>query len=129
MDSAQNLPNSGVRLKGVEVTLTGAFARVSRAELAAAIRAHQGRVSRRLTANTGVVVVGEQTLPVRRDGRINRKLESALKRREAGQRLEILREPEFLARLGLIDPDAGFVRRYTLQQLSETAGVPRRRIQ
>ena len=65
---------------------------------------------------TGLLIVGQEGLPLRKDGRLSRKLQLA---RRLGRvyPIEVITEGEFLARLGLESPTS--FRRLSTSQLSQ----------
>jgi len=114
-------------LRGVRIALTGRFASMSQAELAAVIEEFGGRHVHSPRRDTDWLVVGAEGLPLRKDGRPHTSLEKARTLRAAGYRIEIVSEEQFLDRIGLGRPDSRS-RGYTLVQLSRILDVPGRRI-
>jgi cytochrome c-type biogenesis protein CcmH/NrfG len=110
-------------LQGKRIAFTGKLASLSRSSAAALVRAHGGEFAPLVTEHTSMLVVGQEGWPLRKDGRLTRKLEKAKALRQK-RRLEILTEAELLRRLGL---EQGF-QKLTTAQVSEALRIPGKRV-
>jgi tetratricopeptide (TPR) repeat protein len=116
-------------LEGLCVALTGAMISMTRAEAIALVRRYGGRFSSLVTADTSLLVVGEQGWPLKPSGRLTNKLQHAQKLRQQGRRIEILGEESFLQRVGLHQRAESVCRSYSLVELVRLLGVSRRLVQ
>jgi tetratricopeptide (TPR) repeat protein len=107
------------------VAFAGRLASLTATDAATLVQAHGGRCVPRVTRSTTLLVVGQDGLPLRRDGRLNSQLEKAQSLRRNGC-LTILTEAEFLTRLGK-DTGAGH-QHLTTAQLCQVLQVTGRRI-
>lgn len=116
-------------LRGKRVAFAGRFASITRDE-AAELAANAGAVPvPRAGDDTAFVVVGDETWPVRDDGRIADNLERAYRLRQGGAAVEVIGESDFLERLGLkAEAPSPTGHEYTTTQLSRILKLPRRRI-
>src|SRR5215831_12332152 len=115
-------------LKGKRVTFTGRLASMNRAEAVALVRAHGGVFVSNLSRRTSVLVVGQDGWPLQKDGRLTSKLQCARAFEQAGQRITILSEVEFLSRLGLEARTEEVRRLYSTAQLSSLLKIPGDRV-
>ncbi|MHB8957073.1 MAG: tetratricopeptide repeat protein [Pirellulaceae bacterium] len=115
-------------LRGIRVALEGRFASLTRAQLADVIRQTGGNVDRSLGPHTGLLVLGQATLPLEDLRRWRQRVEEVQRLPLAGPRIEVLGEEEFLAELGLIDDGHAIRRRYTIGQLARILGISAVRI-
>jgi tetratricopeptide (TPR) repeat protein len=111
-------------LQGRRVALVGKLASMSRRDAEQLIRSHGGILVATVDSDTALAVVSDDTSDLaklsadfgRFDGEI----------RSAGQasRIEVVRESDFWARLGLVDAGEGVARLYTPAMLAELLRVP-----
>src|SRR5262245_18858298 len=101
---------------------------MTRAEATDLIRAHGGEFVASVNRRTCFLVVGQESWPLQKDGRLTRRLRQAHELQHAGSSLTILAEDELLNRLGAHLGADGVQRRYTLAQLVELLDVPRTRV-
>ena len=120
--------SSNVSLAGKCVAVTGRLASLERSEAARLIESAGGEYAPRVTGRCDLLVVGQQGWPLRKDGRLTRNLSRARALRRAGAEIEILREDEFLERLGLSELGSGIRRRYTLEELCRLCQLPAGRV-
>ena len=121
-------PQADSPLAGAIVAFTGRLAAMTRTEAAELVRAHGGVFAQAVTAHTRMLVVGEEGWPLKRDGRLTRKLSLARTLQHRGRQLEILREAEFLYRLGVEGLEENISRHYSLPQLTRILGIRRDRL-
>lgn len=107
-------------LKGKQVAITGKLAAMTRREAIALIAACGGEFVPAVSPATNVLLVGQGCWPLRKDGRIPRRLQKARQ-----LQIAIVNEDELLAQLGRSD---GVHRLYTLAQLLDLVNVPRPRV-
>ena len=107
-------------LAGQFVALRGRLAWMTRAEALALVRAHGGEWVASVTPRTSILVLGQASGPLGKDGRPSRWLLQARKLERQGT-LNILAEDAFLARLGQESPPNA--QRLTTAQLSQVLGV------
>lgn len=115
-------------LQGRRVAFTGRLASMTRPEAADLIRAHGGTFVTSVTRRTSMLVVGQEGWPLRKDGSLSEKLETARHLQEGGCDVAILTEEELLQRLGLEAASSDIHRRFTLAQLGRLLKVPRDRL-
>lgn len=115
-------------LAGTQVALTGRLAALPRAAAVELIRSLGGEYTPSVRSGTGLLVVGLDGWPLRSDGRVSRKLCRARRLQQRGSEVEILREDEWLARLGLHDLCELLCSRYPLDQLSQLLRISGLRI-
>jgi len=118
-------------LRGLEVSITGRLASMSRREAMRRLELAGARYASGPGEKTDVLVVGSGGPPLGEDGLLTRSLCDArtLQRTGgAGRRLRIVQEEELLELLGLQDPREDLGRLYTTEQLSRILDVPARRI-
>ena len=113
------------RLQGKTVAFTGRLASMTRARAAELVREFGGKWVSRVSRCTALLVVGQEGLPLRKDGRLSRKLQMA---RRLGRvcPIEVVTEGELLGRLGL-ESSTSF-RRLSTSQLSQVLKLPGERI-
>jgi tetratricopeptide (TPR) repeat protein len=114
-----SLPGSDDR----RVAITGKLVSMTRSEVAALLRRRGCEYQPRLTRQTTVLVVGEGSLPLRKDGRLSRRLERARRLQQTGHPITILSEHELLAWLGVDGRSDGVRRLYTAAQIAELVGA------
>src|SRR5262249_48851574 len=94
----------------------------------ALVRAHGGIFVSNLSRRTSVLVVGQDGWPLQKDGRLTSKLRCARAFEQAGQRITILSEVEFLSRLGVETRTEEVRRLYSTAQLSSLLKIPGDRV-
>ncbi len=99
---------------------------MTHAQAAAALAGRGASVSRSITRNTTLVVIGADGLPLRGDGRPAAPIEIVDRLRRNGQAVEVISEEEFLGRLGV--SDAPIVGRRTQLELIRLTGVSSARL-
>lgn len=119
---------SAAALQDEVVAIAGRLASLSRAKAQELIAQFGGRFAPRVTRETTLLVVGMQGWPLRADGRVSGKLRKAKRLRESGQPIEIVRESDFLERIGLAQVGDMVCRRYSLDQVARVASVSVERI-
>ena len=107
-------------LVGQLVAFRGRLAWMTRMEALALVRAHGGEWVASVTSRTSLLVLGQASGPLGKDGRPSRWLLQA-RRLESEGALTILAEDAFLARLGLESP--ANTQQLTTAQLSQVLGV------
>jgi len=115
-------------LDGKRVAFTGQLASMTRPEAADLIRAHGGTFITSVTKRTSFLVVGQEGWPLRKDGGLSDKLETAKHLQAAGCNIAILTEEELFERLGMEGSTSGIHKRFTLPQLGRLLKVPRNRL-
>ena len=115
-------------LEGKRVAFTGQLASMTRPEAADLVRAQGGTFVTSVTRTTSHLIVGQDGWPLRKDGSLSDKLQTAQKLQAAGVSIAILTEEELLERLGMEGADSGIHTRFTLAQLVRILKVPRNRL-
>lgn len=118
----------GCALRGAEVAFTGRLASMTRREAEEIVCAHGGRSISFPGRGTDYLVVGQDGWPIRRDGRVSRKLGKARALQKQGHAISLLTEEEFLEKMGFGEHREQIHRLYTLAQLTRILGVPRDRL-
>jgi tetratricopeptide (TPR) repeat protein len=113
-----------VWLKGKNVAFTGRLAALTRAEAISLLEAYGGIHAQAVSAQTDLLIVGQEGLPLTKTGALTPKLERARKLQGAGS-LTILSEEDFLDRLNLAGSSGPVQRRYTTAQLCRLLRIPR----
>ncbi|MCA8956696.1 MAG: tetratricopeptide repeat protein [Planctomycetes bacterium] len=111
-------------VRGCELAITGRLLSMSRDEAIRAIEQQGGTYVASPRPSTGLLVVGSDGPPLRRDGRPTRSLVRARELCRRGAELVIVDEPEFVARLGLGDRGEDLRRLYTVEQLGRILSMP-----
>src|SRR5262245_1145481 len=101
-------------LKNKQVAFTGRLASMTRKEAVHLVNAYGGAFAPSVSRRTSVLVVGQEGWPLRKDGRLSSKLQSARALQRAGAAILILSEEELLLRLGLDQRCEGVRRLYPL---------------
>jgi Tetratricopeptide repeat/MerR HTH family regulatory protein/BRCA1 C Terminus (BRCT) domain len=114
-------------LMGKGVAFTGRLAALTRAEAVALIQAYGGRYISAVNIETHFLIVGQEGLPLTKQGTLTPKLRKARALLADGS-LTILTEEEFLDRLDLAGRSGGVHRRYTSAQLCRLLRIPRPRL-
>src|SRR3954447_179332 len=110
-------------LSGRRVLIAGKLASMPRREAEQLIREHGGELVERGGALANLVVIADDADPKRvaSDGQF---FDDNSRQRIAAGDIELLRESEFWARLGLLDSGHGIERLYTAAMLAELVRVP-----
>ncbi len=116
-------------LAGQRVALTGAMLSMTRAEAVVVVRRCGGEFSPQVSADTSLVVVGEQGWPLKPSGRLTNKLQQARRLQQQGSPLEIVGEEAFLQRVGLHQQAESVCRSYSLVELVRLLGISRRLVE
>jgi tetratricopeptide (TPR) repeat protein len=112
-------------LQDMRVAITGKLALMTKGEAVHMIRTCGGEFAPALDADTSMLVVGQASSPLQRNGQISKTLREAERLKIEGAAITILGESDFLAQLGSMQD----VRRlYTLAQLIELTGLKRGRL-
>jgi tetratricopeptide (TPR) repeat protein len=112
------------RLVGKVIAFAGKLACMTRGEAASLVRARGGAVTPTVNSRTGMVVVGQEGWPLRKNGRLSPNLVRARKLQEKGRAIAVLSEEEFLRYVGL-DAAEDVRRHYTASRLAELLNVSR----
>lgn len=128
MNALDAKPLAGQPLAGRRVAFTGQLASMTRPEAAELIRAHGGTFVTSVTRRTSYLVIGQEGWPLRKNGTLSEKLETARYLQAAGCNIAILAEEELLRRLGLEGSTRGVHKRFSLAQLGRLLKVPRDRL-
>jgi len=112
-------------LKDKQIAITGKLALMTKGEAVHMIRACGGEFVAALDRHTTMLLVGQGSSPLQRNGQISKTLGDANRLVSEGASITILGESEFLEQLGSVHA----VRRlYTLAQLIELTGLKRGRL-
>ena len=124
---------NGKALEGMSVALTGRFASFTQEEMVELIEGLGGEVVREPSADTDLLVIGEDGFALDEDGTPTRNLRRARELETDGAPLRIVGEEEFLSELDLDDRRLAECQQrihhlYTTTQLSRILDVPGRKI-
>jgi tetratricopeptide (TPR) repeat protein len=110
-------------LAGRRVLIAGKLASMPRREAEQLIREHGGELVDRVGETADLIVIPDDADPKRAtvDGPL---FDENSRQRIASGQIELLRESEFWARLGLVDSGRGVERLYTAAMLAELVHVP-----
>lgn len=111
-------------LEGRRVVLAGKLASMSRREADKLIRDHGGLPAATVDAETDVVVVSDETTDLAALAAGASWFDAVTRSAWQEGKLEVVRESEFWARLGLVDSGEGVARLYTPAMLAELLRVP-----
>ena len=111
-------------LEGRRVVLAGKLASMSRREADKLIRTHGGLPVATVDAQTDVVLVSDETTDLAALAADSAAFDEETRAAWQQGKLEVVRESEFWARLGLVDAGEGVARLYTPAMLAELLGVP-----
>jgi tetratricopeptide (TPR) repeat protein len=111
-------------LCGKQVAFTGRLASMTRPEAAKLIEAHGGTFVTIVSRHTAFLVVGQEGLPLTKDGQLSNKLQKA-RQLEGSAGITILSEEEFFDRLGVADRSGGVHRLFNTAQLCRLLRLPR----
>jgi tetratricopeptide (TPR) repeat protein len=114
-------------LAGKHVAFTGRLASMTRAEAAKLVEAHGGMFVTLVSRNTSFLVVGQEGLPLTKDGALSNKLQKA-RELDGSADIRILSEEEFFDRLGATERGGGVHRLFSTAQLCRLLRVPRDRL-
>ncbi|MCP3918478.1 MAG: tetratricopeptide repeat protein [bacterium] len=110
---------------GLEVSITGRLAAMTRDEAIERIHAAGGRYARTPRESTALLVVGQAGPPLGEDGRLTHSLRAARELEQDGVPLRIIQEEELLALLDLDEARDELHRLYTTEQLARILSVGR----
>ncbi len=116
-----------MNLQGKRVAFAGRLAGLTRLEAAKLVRDRGGEFVARVSRTTSVLIVGQDGLPLQKDGQLSDKLRAARSLQAAGQDLAILAEDDFLRELAREGVESTH-QRFTLTQLVRLLKVPRNRL-
>ena len=116
------------KLAGQRIAFAGRWASLPRAQAEALVADHGGECDAVVTPSTSILIVGAGGWPLRKDGTPSKNLQRAEALRRDGGPIEILREQEFLDRLGLAEAADRARRLLSLGDLSELLTLPGARI-
>lgn len=111
-------------LAGRRVRLVGKLASMSRRDAERLIRERGGRLVEKETEPLDIFVVSDEAIDIQQLARDKKLFNDAARAALAQGEVELLRESEFLARLGLVDSGQGVERLYTPAMLAKLLGVP-----
>lgn len=111
-------------LRGQRIAMAGRLASMSRRDAERLIRDHGGTPVAAIDADTDLVVVCDETADVKSLTADPRWFNEAARSAWRQGRLELVRESDFWARLGLVDAGQGVARLYTPAMLAELLRVP-----
>lgn len=111
-------------LEGQRVAFTGRLASMNRAHAIDLVRRHGGESISSVTAQTSLLVIGQDGWPLQADGRLSNKLRRARLLQRQGRTLAIMPEQTFLEHLGHAIKADGIRGRFSIAQLSELLKVP-----
>jgi tetratricopeptide (TPR) repeat protein len=114
-------------LAGKQVAFTGRLASMTRAEAAKLVEAHGGTFVTVVSRHTSFLVVGQEGLPLTKDGALSNKLQKA-RNLDGAADICILSEEEFFDRLGVAERSGGVHRLFSTAQLCRLLRVPRDRL-
>ncbi|MCA8959552.1 MAG: tetratricopeptide repeat protein [Planctomycetes bacterium] len=120
-------PIGPIDLRGKRIALTGRFAAMTHDALADWIEARGGEVVRVPSRSTDIVVVGQDGLPLHRDGAPTESLSKAQSLRERGYPLVVVGEQQFLEAVAAGEGDEETTERqglYTAIQLGRFLDLP-----
>ena len=115
-------------LTGHRVAVAGRLATLSRRDLEQLVERLGGSYAPRVDQETTVLVLGEGSWPLTRQGRMHHNLRRLLRQTDGKPSPEILQEREFLARIGGLSSPL-LLQRYTLRDVAHLAGLSCRRLQ
>ncbi|MEQ1894042.1 MAG: MerR family transcriptional regulator, partial [Planctomycetota bacterium] len=115
-------------LAGREVVIVGRLSALTRAEAHERLQSAGGALAEELGERTAWIVLAGGAVPLDADGALAWELEEARARIERGQKLELVSEDEFLARLGLAAESEAPRRLYTSAQLARILELSPQRI-
>jgi tetratricopeptide (TPR) repeat protein len=111
-------------LAGHRVAFTGGLASMTRSEGIRLVRAHGGHFTVSVNRRTTMLVVGQDGWPLQADGRLTNKLRKARGLQQAGCKIHITSEDDWLTHLGAQLREQAIHRLYTMTQLSGLLKVP-----
>jgi len=115
-------------LDGRRVALAGKLAGMTRRQAEELVRQHGGSIVARVDADTELVIVGDESPDGKSLAAAKASLGDAARLAWQAGRLQILRESELWARLGLVDAGQDVKRLYTPVMLAELVRVPVRAV-
>lgn len=110
-------------LAGQRISLVGRFAGADQRAVGEMIRTHGGELLDSASAGVDLIVVGEHSLPLDDQGRLDAILGNAAATSDAAARPEIITETQLWERLGLVDSEQAVHRLYTPRMLAALVNV------
>jgi tetratricopeptide (TPR) repeat protein len=104
-------------LQGMRVAFTGKLTAMSRSEAARLVQACGGEVITSVSRDVSLLVIGDESGPLAKDGRLSGRIRKAKHLQRRGHRIVIVSETEFLRRCGLESPDESVRQQYTSTQV------------
>lgn len=104
-------------LKGMRIAFTGKFAAMSRSQAVQLVRACGGEVVASVSHHVSLLVVGDETGALAKDGRPSLRIRKVRHLQRRGHRIDIVAEMEFLRRCGVESSDETVRQRYTAAQV------------
>lgn len=123
------MERDGTQLAGQRVAFTGRLASMPRHQAAQLVAQRGGQFTPNVNRQTTLLVVGREGSPLRRDGRLTRKLQVARELQRTGKSLEVVPEERFLARLGLHPEERQICGQYGMAELTRLLGLRRGQIE
>jgi len=111
-------------LAGQRVAFTGRLASMTRSEGVKLSRLHGGQFTISVNRRTTVLIVGQDGWPLQADGRLTNKLRKARALNQAGCKIRIMSEDDWLTHLGAQSSGQAIHRLYTMTQLSALLKIP-----
>jgi tetratricopeptide (TPR) repeat protein len=124
---AEGLPADGL-LAGQRVALVGKLAGMSRREAEQLLRDHGATIAPQIDANAELVVLGDEAQSGSELRELQATFDDATRAAWQEGRLQVVRESELWARLGLVDGGQEVQRLYTPVMLAELVRVPVRAV-
>lgn len=126
--SAGTSEHSQDLLQGRRVALVGRLVGMSRRDFEQLVREHGGSIGSRVDGDTELVVVGDESTDFDRIARESDLFDEAARAAWREGRLQLVRESELWARLGLVESAQGVKRLYTPAMLADLVRVPVRAV-
>src|SRR5437588_725437 len=101
-------------LAGQRVAFTGGLASMTRSEGTKLVRSHGGRFTVSVNQRTTMLVVGQDGWPLQADGRLTNKLRKARALQNAGFKIRITSEDDWLTCIGAQSSGQAIHRLYTM---------------
>ena len=111
-----------------QITICGKLVSMTRADAARVALAHGDELTERVTRQTSLVVVGGAAPPISRSGRVTPQFARARRFLRQGALLKVVTEEQWLAELGLAREAERVCGQFTAQQVAQTLGIPRSRL-
>src|SRR5262245_41182088 len=128
MISRHDTAKESAWLRGRQVAVTGRLAAMSRDQMEKMLADCGAALHRSVTRRTSLLIVGLSGWPLRKDGRVSQNLQRAAVLQKRGHAIEILREDEWLERLGLRDRQEAICRHYRIDQIARLLEISADRV-